>query len=78
MGITEKIEDILSELRPFIQNDGGDIKFNSFDANTGIVYVELYGACTNCPMSSYTLKLGIEERLKQYISEVSSVQECSK
>lgn len=75
MGIIDKIELVLSELRPYIQNDGGDIQFESFDSATGTVFVKLSGACVGCPMSSFTLKLGIEERLKAQIPEVTSVQE---
>ena len=75
MGLIEKIESVLLDLRPYIKNDGGDITFVSFNSDTGIVYVTLHGACTNCPMSAYTLKLGIEERLKEQIPEVKEVQE---
>lgn len=77
MGIEEQIKDILLELQPFIENDGGRIEFVSFDLKTGTVFVSLHGACTNCPMSSYTLKLGIEQNLKSRIPEVKEVQEYS-
>lgn len=66
-----KIEDVLQELRPNIQMDGGDIEFVSY--TDGIVSVRLQGACTSCPLSLYTLKLGIEERLKEQIPEVVEV-----
>jgi Fe-S cluster biogenesis protein NfuA len=66
-----KIEDVLQELRPNIQMDGGDIEFVSYTG--GIVSVRLQGACTSCPLSLYTLKLGIEERLKEQIPDVVEV-----
>lgn len=69
--IIKKIEDILQELRPNIQMDGGDIEFVSF--KDGIVSVRLQGACVSCPLSLYTLKLGIEERLKEYIPDIQEV-----
>lgn len=69
--IIKKIEEVIQELRPNIQMDGGDIEFVSF--NNGIVALRLLGACVNCPMSLYTLKLGIEERLKESVSEVQEV-----
>lgn len=69
--IQTKIEDILTELRPNIQMDGGDIEFVSF--SDGVVSVRLHGACANCPMSLYTLKLGIEERLREAIPDINEV-----
>ena len=66
-----KIEEVLQELRPNIQMDGGDIEFVPY--TDGIVAVRLQGACTSCPLSLYTLKLGIEERLKEQIPEVVEV-----
>jgi len=66
-----KIEEILDTLRPNIQMDGGDIKFVRFE--DGVVYVRMLGACVGCPVSSYTLKLGIEDALKEQLSEVREV-----
>ncbi len=69
--LIEKIKAILEQLRPAIIGDGGDIEFISF--LHGVVSLKLLGACAHCPMSLYTLKLGIEERLKQEIPEVQEV-----
>jgi len=70
--IEQKICDILdNEVRPAVARDGGDITFDHF-AN-GIVYLQLKGACSGCPSSTMTLKMGIEERLKQIIPEVKEV-----
>ncbi len=65
------IERVLDEIRPNIQMDGGDIELVKFE--DGIVYVKLLGACIGCPASMYTLKLGIEERLKDQVPEVTEV-----
>jgi len=70
-GLVHRIEEILENLRPNIQMDGGDIKFVRFE--DGVVYVRMLGACIGCPVSSYTLKLGIEDALKEQISEVREV-----
>ena len=67
------IKEILSQMRPFINAHEGDIEFISFDSATGTVFVKLHGACVHCPLSLYTLKMGIEEQLKQAVSHVSSV-----
>lgn len=66
-----KINEILDQLRPNVQMDGGDIKFVKFQ--DGIVYVKLSGACVGCPASQFTLKLGIEQALKEQIPEVVEV-----
>jgi Fe-S cluster biogenesis protein NfuA len=69
--VLKKIEEELNEMRPNIQMDGGDIEFVSF--TDGVVSVRLHGACTSCPLSLYTLKLGIEERLKEHVPEIVEV-----
>lgn len=66
-----KIEEVLEQLRPNIQMDGGDIEFVSF--KDGIVSIRLHGACVGCPASMYTVKLGIEQSLKDHLSDVQEV-----
>jgi len=65
------IETVLSSLRPAIQADGGDIELVKYENN--IVYVKLHGACVHCPISLYTLKLGVEERLKAQLPDLKEV-----
>ena len=69
--LLRQIEDVLDEIRPNIQMDGGDVKFIRFD--DGVVYVKLEGACVGCPAATQTLKFGIEESLKDQVSEVREV-----
>ena len=64
-----------TRIRPAVQDDGGDIEFVSFEAETGIVMLRLQGACGGCPSSSITLKSGIENMLMHYIPEVKEVIE---
>lgn len=76
----EEVVDLIKELlitriQPAIQEDGGDIKFISFDHVNGIVYLKLIGACKSCSSSEITLKSGIEDMLKYYIDEVKSVKQ---
>jgi NFU1 iron-sulfur cluster scaffold homolog, mitochondrial len=68
--IKELIE---SRIRPAVQEDGGDIRYVSFDEETGLVTVQLAGSCVGCPSSSVTLKNGVENMLMHYIPEVKSV-----
>lgn len=64
----DTIKDIIEQLRPNIQMDGGDVEFVRFD--DGVVYVRFHGACVGCPASLFTLKGGIEEALKEQLSDV--------
>lgn len=66
-----RMKEVLDEMRPNIQMDGGDIEFITFV--DGVVSLKLHGACASCPLSIYTVKLGIEERLKEAIPEVVEV-----
>ena len=68
----ERIKAELEQIRPALQADGGDVEF--IDFNDGVVTVRMKGACGNCPMSTMTLKQGIEKRLKAAIPEVVSVE----
>jgi Fe-S cluster biogenesis protein NfuA len=69
----EKILEVLDEIRPALQADGGDVEF--IDYNDGIVHVRMQGACGSCPMSLMTLKQGIEARMKAKIPEVKAVEQ---
>lgn len=71
--LKEKVEKALAEIRPYLQADGGDIKLVAA-TDDGKVKVELRGACSHCPMSAYTLKLGVEKRLKELVPEVKKVE----
>ena len=67
----EKVEATLAKIRPALQADGGDVKLVGVD--DGVVKVNLTGACAGCPMSTMTLKQGIERILKEEIPEVKEV-----
>lgn len=69
--VIQKITSVLDELQPYIEQHGGAIHFVSFA--DGVVQVRLQGACVGCPYSFYTLKMGIEERLKEQVPEVIEV-----
>lgn len=69
----KQIQEILDEIRPSLQADGGDIELVDVDENNGIVKVKLTGACSNCPMSTLTLKEGVEKVLKEKVSKIKEV-----
>jgi Fe-S cluster biogenesis protein NfuA len=67
----DKVKEVLDKVRPALQRDGGDVEF--IGVNDGTVKVKLTGACAGCPMSTLTLKNGIERILKQEVPEVKEV-----
>lgn len=74
MSIRERIEDALDSIRPALHVDGGDVEFVGFNDVDGVVQLRLVGACGACPISSSTVKHGIERRIKAVIPEVTAVQ----
>jgi len=68
------ILELLDErVRPFVQQDGGDIEFDRFDAEQGAVYLHMHGACRGCPKSSVTLQMGVKNLLQHYVPEIKDV-----
>ncbi len=67
-----KIKKILNDIRPMLQQDGGDVEFINFEDK--VVKVRLKGACTGCAMSQITLKNGIERVLVKQIPEIKYVE----
>lgn len=60
--LVEPVLDSLAQVRPMLQNDGGDMEF--LGIKNGVVYVQLVGHCHGCPSSTTTLKMGIERQLR--------------
>lgn len=67
----EKIEAALAEIRPALLADGGDVQL--VDVSEGVVTVRLTGACGGCPMSTMTLRNGIERVIKEQVPEIKEV-----
>lgn len=73
MDTVTQIKNVIEQVRPTLQADGGDVRFVSYENN--IVLVELQGACGSCPMATITLKQGIEKAIKASVPEVVSVEQ---
>ena len=69
--VEEKIIEVLNRINPYLENDGGSVKFNRFE--NGVVYVSMTGACSNCDFATYTLEDGIESALINEVPEVIKV-----
>lgn len=67
----ENVENVLDELRPYLAADGGNVKLVDIDGP--VVNLQLQGACSSCPSSTMTLKMGIERKLREEIPEISEV-----
>jgi len=70
----EEVKKVLEEIRSYLQAEGGDVQLVDVTED-GVVKVKLTGACGSCPMSTYTLKLGIEQKLKERIPAVKEVEQ---
>lgn len=73
-GIINQIKNTLEKIRSFIQRDGGDVEFDSFDESTGIVYVKMHGACSGCMFIDDTITYGIEAILREEVPGVNAVK----
>ena len=74
--IVAEIKELLdSRIRPAVAQDGGDILFDRFEPDTGVLWLQMRGACSGCPSSSATLKAGVENMLRHYVPEVTRVEQ---
>ncbi|UCB45997.1 MAG: NifU family protein [Spirochaetota bacterium] len=68
----ENVENALKKIKPSLQADGGDVELVEVNED-GVIKVKLTGACSGCPMSQMTLKMGIEKMLKEEVPGVKEV-----
>jgi Fe-S cluster biogenesis protein NfuA len=66
-----KIVEIINQLRPYLNSDGGDIEFVKYEDN--YVYIKLYGACAACAFKDYTIEDNILEAIKEEVPEVEGI-----
>ena len=71
--LERKVKNVLEQIRPYLQSDGGDIRFISMTEDN-VVNVELMGACGSCPYSLITLKNGVETAIRKAIPDVKAVE----
>ena len=74
--VVAEIKDLIeTRIRPAVAQDGGDILFSRFEPATGVVWLNMRGACSGCPSSAATLKSGVENLLRHYVPEVTRVEQ---
>lgn len=71
--LLKRVEFALAEIRPYLQNDGGDISLIDIIEDDKIVKVRLLGSCLNCSVNQMTLKSGVEMTVKKYAPEIEKV-----
>ncbi|MDN5202862.1 NifU family protein [Fulvivirgaceae bacterium BMA10] len=71
--LKERVEKALDNIRPYLETDGGNVKITNISEDM-VVTLELLGACGSCPMSTMTLKAGVEEAIKRAVPEITSVE----
>ena len=69
----EEVKKYIDKIRPSLQADGGDVELVEVTED-GIVKVKLLGACSGCPMSTLTIKNGIERTLKENVDGIKEVK----
>ncbi len=72
MELLERIQEAIEGIRPYLQDDGGDVKIVEVTEDME-VKVELLGSCASCSMSPSTMKAGIEEAIKRAVPEIKSI-----
>ena len=65
--------EVSEQIRPYLQADGGDIELVDVDEETGLVSVQLVGACAGCPSAGTTLKVGVERIMRDRVDGVTAV-----
>ncbi|HPF00192.1 MAG TPA: NifU family protein [Bacteroidales bacterium] len=73
--LEEKVKNVIEQIRPYLQADGGDIAFDRL-TDDNVVYVHLQGACHSCPMALQTLKQGVEATMQRVLPEIKSVEQA--
>nr|PZN73392.1 MAG: hypothetical protein DIU55_03450 [Bacillota bacterium] len=68
----ERVERALDLIRPAIRMDGGEVELVSVE--DGVARIRMVGACGGCPMSTMTLKMGIERAVRQHVPEIRAVE----
>ncbi|MBR4592567.1 MAG: NifU family protein [Elusimicrobiaceae bacterium] len=70
----KQVEEVINQIRPILQADGGDIQLVSVDEKTGIVTVQLQGRCGGCPHAQLTLQAVVERKIKELVPGVTAVE----
>jgi len=71
--VLTKVKQTIEDLRQYLQMDGGDMEFVEM-TDDNVVRIRLQGACAGCPGAIFTLKIGVERKLKEVVPEIAAVE----
>lgn len=71
--LRQRVQDALNKIRPGLMADGGDAELIEVDGENGTATIRMVGACGGCPMSTMTLKMGIERTIRAAVPEIKEV-----
>lgn len=71
--LEDRVEAALDQLRPYLMADGGSVRLRRITSD-GVAELELLGACGTCPMSTMTLRAGIEQAIRRSVPEIARVE----
>lgn len=71
--LRERVQNALDKIRPGLMADGGDAELIEVDGEAGVATIRMVGACGGCPMSTMTLKMGIERTIRAAVPEIKEV-----
>ena len=71
--LQKKVDEVLDRIRPYIQQDGGNVELVNVNEEDGVVFIRFQGACSGCPSSAATLQMGIENEIKSAVPEIKEV-----
>ena len=75
MTVEERIQKVIDEkITPALQTHGGDVQFENYDNENGILYVTLTGTCGTCPFAQETLRMTVEAAIVEEVPEVKEVR----
>ncbi len=69
-----RVDQALERIRPAVQADGGNVEIVNIDAEKGVLYLQMQGACGGCPSSRMTLRAGIERIVREMVPEIQRVE----
>lgn len=71
--LRDRVQQALDKVRPGLMADGGDAELIDVDSESGVATIRMVGACGGCPMSTMTLKMGIERTIRASVPEIKEV-----
>ena len=73
LDLRARVDEVLDRIRPFIQQDGGNVDLVNVNEEDGIVFIRFQGACSGCPSSAATLQMGITNEIRDGVPEINEV-----